>query len=162
VREVSEKGLPPEVLGAVQMQSALFGLTQAFKEKYGDEALKVSEAFIEKMGIRIGTQLKEKEDITGSGIEDIEKLFKVFTRPLTTDAPARSSIEGNKLTVIRESPTLCPAIHVAKQLKVPLDTVCKTVNFPTLRGLVRAINPNAKHISVELGEEKCVETFEIP
>jgi len=146
----------------VQLQTALFGLTQAFNEKYGDEALKVSEAFIEKLGIKMGTQIKEKEGITGSGIEDIEKLFIAFTRPLSSGAAAKSMVEGNKLTIIRESPSLCPGIYVAKQLKAPLETVCQTVNFPMMRGVAKAVNPNAKQTSIQLSEDRCEEIIEVP
>jgi hypothetical protein len=159
---MGDKELPPEVQGSVRLQSALFGLTQAFKEKYGDEALKVSVSFIENMGVKMGTQIKEKEGITGSGLEDIEKVLEAFTRPLTTGTPAKTEIEGNKLALIRESQALCPAIYVAKQLNVPLEMICKTINFPTLRGIAKAINPNVKHTSVQISEQKCVETFEIP
>ena len=159
---MSEKGIPPEIQGIVQLQSALFGLTQAFKEKYGDEALKVSESFIENMGVKMGTQIKEKEGITGSDLQDVEKVFHTFTRPLTSGATAKSVLEGNKLTIIRESPALCPGIYVAKQLNVPLEYVCKTVNFPMMLGVAKAVNPHAKHASIHLSEERCEELIEVP
>ncbi len=101
----------------------------------------------------MGTQIKEKEDITGSGPQDIEKVLQArarFTRPLTTDTPAKTMVLGNKLTLIRESPTLCPAIHVARQLNLPFEMVCKTANFPTIRGVAKAVNQNEKHTSVRV------------
>ena len=159
---MSEKDFPPEFQGAVRLQSALFGLTQAFKEKYGDEALKIAETFIEKMGVKMGTQIKEKAGIEGSSLEDIEKVLQAFLRPVMTGAPGKTMVEGNKLTLIREMPSQCPALHVAKQLNVPLEMVCKTVSFPTIRGIAKGINPDATHTSVQLSEQKCVETFEVP
>jgi len=59
----------------------LIGLTLAFKETYGDEAVKVTQAFAESIGIRMGNQFKEKADINGSGIRDVEQVFHTWLGP---------------------------------------------------------------------------------
>jgi hypothetical protein len=64
--------------------------------------------------------------------------------------------------MIRESPTECPALHVAKQLNGPLETVCNTVASPMFRGVGEAVNPRAKHTSVQINSKKCIDTIEIP
>ena len=159
---MSERELSPELQGTLQLISALFGLIQAFKGKYGEEALKVSEAYLEKMGSQVGGQVKEKAGITGSGLGDMERVLQIWIGPMITGPPFKTLIEGNKLTISRESPTICPAMRVAKQLNVPLEMVCKTVTIPTLRGVIKAVNPDAKHVSVQLSEQKCVEAIEVP
>jgi len=42
---MSEKELPAAFQGTVQLFSALMGLTLAFKQRYGDEALKITQVF---------------------------------------------------------------------------------------------------------------------
>ncbi len=39
---MSEEKLSPQFEGTVRLQSALMGITLAFKERYGDEALEIS------------------------------------------------------------------------------------------------------------------------
>lgn len=60
-------------MGSVQLQSALMGLTFAFKQKYDDDALKIAEVFGEQMGTRLGNQTREKAGIKGSSIQDIAR-----------------------------------------------------------------------------------------
>jgi hypothetical protein len=158
---LSGEKLSPQFLGAVQLQSALMGLTLAYKQKYGDEALEVAKAFIEQLGFRLGKQLKEKVGVAGSGLKDIESVLHAWQDPSTVGPPAKSAIEGNKLTMIREAPTQCPAMVVAKQMNLPVEMVCNTVAFPMFRGVAEAVNPKAKHTSVKIAGDKCVDMIEI-
>ena len=72
---MGEGKFSPEFQRGLKLQSALMGLTLAFKSKYGGEAIEVAQAFAEQMGTMIGNKVKETAGITGSGIEDVEKLF---------------------------------------------------------------------------------------
>ena len=159
---MSEEKLSPQFQGAVRLQSALMGLTLAFKEKYGDEALEIAKAFTKQLGIKIGTQFKEKAGVVGSGIKDIESVLHAWQDPVVLGPPPKSKIEGKRLTMIRESPTQCPALHVAKQMNLPLEMVCNTVAFPMFRGVAEAVNPKAKHTSVQISSKKCIDAIEIP
>lgn len=158
---MSEK-FSPEFQGGVQLQSALMGLTLAFKKKFGDEAIKVTQAFAEQMGTMIGNQIKEKTGVTGSGIHDVKKVFHAWLGPALAPRKLETSVEGNKLTVTRESPTMCPAIIAAKQMNLPLEMVCNTVALQMFRGIAKAVNPNAKHYNVQMSEQKCIDRIEIP
>jgi len=162
VESVSEEKASPQFQGAVQLQSALMGLTLAYKQKYGDEALEVAKTFTKQLGIRLGNQLKEKTSVVGSGLKDIESVLHAWQDPATLGPPSKSTIEGKKLTMTREAPTQCPAMLVAKQMKLPLEMVCNTVAFPMFRGVAEAINPKAKHTSVQIHSKKCIDTIEIP
>ncbi|MCP8304059.1 MAG: hypothetical protein H3Z50_01095 [archaeon] len=159
---MSEKELPPAFQGGVQLQSALMGLTLAFKQKYDDAALKITEAFVEKMGVRLGNQIKEKAGIKGSSIQDIELVLHSWMDPAVLGPPPKTKVEGKKLIAIRESPTQCPALYVSKQLNVPLETVCRTIAFPMFRGVFRAINPDAKHSNTQISEQRCVDIIKVP
>jgi hypothetical protein len=75
-------------MGSVQLQSALMGLTFAFKQKYDDDALKIAEVFGEQMGTRLGNQTREKAGIKGSSIQDIAR----------ERAPLRTRIQREKET----------------------------------------------------------------
>ncbi len=158
---MSEKELPAAFQGTVQLFSALMGLTLAFKQRYGDEALKITQVFGEQMGIRLGNQIKEKAGIKGSTIQDIERAVHAWMDPTVLGPPPKTKVEGKKLTAIREGPTQCPALHVAKQLNVPLEIVCNTLSFPMFRGVSKAINPNAKHSSIQISEKKCIDMIEV-
>jgi hypothetical protein len=158
---LSESKLSPQFQGALQLQSALMGLTLAFRQKYGDEALEVTKTFTKQLGTRLGNQIKEKIG-AGSSLKDIESVLHAWQDPAALGPPTKSMIEGKKLTMIRESPTECPALHVAKQLNVPLEMVCNTVAFPMFRGVAEAINPKAKHTSVQINSKKCIDTIELP
>lgn len=159
--KMSEK-FSPEFQGGVQLQSALMGLTLAFKKKFGDEALKVTQAYAERMGTMIGNQIKEKTGVTGSGIHDVERVFHAWLGPALAPRKLETSVEGNKLTVTRESPTMCPAIIAAKQMNVPLEILCNSIALPMFKGVARSVNPNAKHSSSQMSEKKCVDRIEIP
>lgn len=159
---MGEEKMSPQFQGAMQLQSALMGLTLAFKEKYGDEAFEVTKAFTKQLGIRLGNQLKEKTGVVGSGLKDIESVLHAWQDPAALGPPVKSKIEGKKLTMTRESPTQCPALHVAKQMNLPLEIVCNTVAFPMFRGVAEAVNPKAKHTSIQIKSKKCVDTIEIP
>jgi len=148
--------------GAVQLQSALMGLTLAFKQTYGDQALKITEAFGEQMGIRVGNLIKEKAAIKGSSINDIELALHSWMDPVVLGPPPETKIKGKKLTAIRESSTRCPALQVAKQLNVPLEMVCRTIAFPMFRGVLSAINPDAKHSNLQIDEQRCIDMVEVP
>ena len=65
----------PQFMAGVQMMSALMGLTLAMKQKFGEEVLKVTQSFVGQMGTMLGTQIKEKAGVTGTGIQDIEKIY---------------------------------------------------------------------------------------
>jgi hypothetical protein len=161
ITKMSEK-FSPAFQGGVQLQSALMGLTLAFKKKFGDEALKVTQAFAEQMGTMIGNQMKEKAGVTSSGIHDIEKVFHAWLDPTLAPRKLKTNVEGNKLNLIRESPTLCPAIIVAKQMNLPLKMVCNTVALHMFKGVAKSVNPNAKHSNVQMSEQKCIDRIEIP
>jgi len=158
---MSEK-FSPEFQGSVQLQSALMGLTLAFQKKYGDEAVKVTQAFAEKMGIMIGNRIKEKAGVAGSGVHEVEGVFHAWLDPTLAPRKLETSVEGNKLTVTRENPTVCPAIIVAKQMNLPLEMVCNTVALPMFKGIANSVNPNAKHSSLQMSEQKCIHRIEIP
>ena len=158
---MSEEKLSPQFQGTVQLQSALMGLTLAFKEKYGDEAIEISKAFTKQLGTKLGNQLKEKTGVVGSDLKDIEKVLHAWQDPSVVGPPPKSKIEGKKLTIIREGPTQCPALYVAKQMKLPLELVCNTVSFPMFRGVAEAVNPKAKHTSVQISSKNCIDTIEI-
>jgi hypothetical protein len=159
---VSEEKTSPQFQGAVQLQSALMGLALAYKQKYGDEALEVAKTFTKQLGIRLGNQLKEKTGVVGSGLKDIERVLHAWQDPTVLGRPPKSTIEGKKLTLTREDPTQCPAMIVAKQMNLPLEVVCNTVAFPMFRGVAEAVNPKAKHTSVQIHSKKCIDTFVIP
>jgi hypothetical protein len=146
----------------VQLQSALLGLTLAFKKKYGDEAVKVTQGFAEQLGTMIGNKIKEEIGVTGSGIHDVEKVFHAWLGPALAPRKLETSVEGNKLMITRESPTLCPAIIVAKQMNLPLEIVCNTVALLMFKGVARSVNPNAKHSNAQMNKQKCVDSIEIP
>ena len=154
--------MTPQFQAGVQLFSALMGLTLAFKQKFGDEALNVASAFAEQMGTRMGNQFKRTAGITGSGIKDVERLYHVWLDPVLAPHKLATSVEGNKLTVTREAPTMCPGLVVAKQMNLPLEMVCGNISQPMFQGIARAVNPNAKHSAVQMSQHKCVETIEIP
>jgi hypothetical protein len=159
---VSEEKSSPQFQGAVQLQSVVMGLTLAYKQKYGDEALEVAKAFTKQLGVRLGKQLKEKIGVVGFGLKEIESVLHAWQDPSTVGPPAKSTIEGNKLTMIREAPTQCPAMVVAKQMSLPVEMVCNTVAFPMFRGVAEAVNPKAKHTSVKISGKECIDAIEIP
>ena len=162
MNKMNEKVFSPAFEGAVQLQSTLMGLTLAFREKYGDEALKITEAFGEQMGRKLGNQIKEDAKITGSSIQDIELALHCFMDPVVIGPPPKTSIEGKKLTAIRANPTKCPALHISKQFNIPLEMVCRTIAFPVFRGIFKAINPEAKHSNTQIREERCIDLIEVP
>jgi len=151
----------PEFMGGVQLQSALMGLTLAFKKKYGDEAIKVSQAFAEQLGTMMGNKFKEKAGITKTGIHGIEKVFHIWLDPAFAPHKLKTSVEDNKLTVARESPMMCPAILVAKQMNLPLELICNTIALPMFKGVAKAVNPNARHSNIQMSENKCIDRIEI-
>jgi len=159
---LSKEKFSPEFMGGVQLQTALMGLTLAFKQKYGDEAVNITKAFVEQMGTRMGNNFKEKGDVKGSGIPDIEKVYRIWMDPALAPHKLKTSVEGNKLSIIRESPAMCPAMIVAKQMNLPLEMVCNTVALPMFKGVARGVNPNAKHSTVQASEQKCIDRIEIP
>ena len=156
-----EEKSSPQSQGAVQLQSAMMGLTLAYKQKYGDEALEVAKAFMKQLGVRLGNKLKKEIGVTGSSLKDIERILHAWQDPATLGPPAKSKIEDNKLIMIREAPTLCPAMVVAKQMNLPVETVCNTVAFPMFRGVAEAVNPKARHTSVKIADNECIDNIEI-
>ena len=159
---MSEEKWSVQFQGAVQLQSALMGLALAYKQKYGDEALEVAKTFTKQLGMRLGNQLKEKTGVVGSGLKDIERVLHAWQDPAVLGRPPKSTIEGKKLMLTREEPTQCPAMIVAKQMNLPLEMVCNTVAFPMFRGVAEAVNPKAKHTSVQIHSKKCIDAIEIP
>lgn len=158
---MSKEKFSQEFMGGVQLQSALMGLTLAFQRKYGDEAVKITQAFVEQMGTRMGNNFKEKGGIKGSGIKEVERVFHVWLDPAVAPNKLKTSVDGDKLSVTREIPTMCPAIVVAKQMNLPLEMVCNTVALPMFKGVAKAVNPKAKTSNIQMGEQKCVDTVEI-
>jgi hypothetical protein len=161
VSAVEEK-FSPGFMGGVQLQSALMGLTFAFKKKYGDEAVKVTQAFVEQLGTMMGNNFKEKAGVKGSGIEDIERVYHAWLGPMLIPNKLKTVVEGNKLTINRELPTMCPALVVAKQMNLPLEMVCSTVALPMFKGVAKAVNSNAKATNIQMSEQKCMDRIEIP
>ena len=159
---MSEEKISPQFEGTVRLQSALMGLTLAFKEKYGDEALEIAKKFTKQLGMNLGNQIKNQAGITGSSLKDIEKTLHAWQDPVVLGPPPTSKIEGKKLTMIRESPTQCPALLVAKRMNLPLAMICENISFPMFRGVAESVNSNAKHTSVQIASEKCIDAIEIP
>ena len=158
---MSEK-FTPEFIGGVQLFTALMGLTLAFKQKFGDEALEVTRGFAEQMGMKMGNQFKEKAGITGSGTEDVERVYHAWLDPAIAPHKLDTSVQGNKLTVTRESPTKCVGLVVAKQMNLPLEMVCNNISQPMFKGVAKSVNPKARYSAVQMSERKCIETIEIP
>ena len=75
---MSKEKFSPEFVGGVQLQSAQTGLTLAFQKKYGDDAVKITQTFVEQLGTRMGNNFKEKIGITGSETSDIENIFHTW------------------------------------------------------------------------------------
>ncbi len=130
------------------------GVNLGLPKKYGDEALRVATDFIRQSGIKTGAFFKDKAGVTGSSLGDIEKVLHVWQDPLILGPKPKFKIEGNVLTMIRESPAQCPAIKMAEQMNIPLEMVCNTVAFPMFRGVVEAVNPKAKHTSLRISKER--------
>jgi len=158
---MSEKKFSPEFQGTLQLFSALMGLSLAFKEEFGDEAVKVTQAFVERMGIRMGNQFKEKAGVKGSGIRDVERVVHAWLGPALAPDKPKTSVEDKKMTLARESPTMCPPLLVAKQMNLPPEMVCNTLSLPMFRGIAKAVNPKAK-LTSQISEQKCVDIIEIP
>jgi hypothetical protein len=114
------------------------------------------------MGTIIARNCKEKGGVTGSGIHDIERVLHTWLDPAIAPHKLKTSVDGNKLAVTRESPASCPAIAVAKQMNLPLEVVCNTVALPMLKGVAKAVNPNAKYSSIQMSEQKCIDRIEVP
>ena len=159
---MSGKEVTPQFLGVVRLQGALMGLTLAFRKEYGDEALAIAKGFTHQLGIKMGDEVKKKAGIVGSSLEDIEKVLHAWQDPVVLGPPPKSKIEGKKLTITRKNPTQCPALHIAQQMGLPLETVCNTVAFPMFSGVAEAVNSEAKHTNVQTSSEKCIDTIEIP
>ena len=159
---MSMKEVTPQFLGVVRLQSALMGLTSAFKKEYGDEALDIAKGFTHQLGIKMGDEVKEKAGVVGSSLKDIEKVLHAWQDPVVLGPPPKSKIEGKKLTMIRENPTQCPALHIAKQMNLPLETVCGNICQPMFKGIAKSVNLNAEYKAVQMSQNKCVETIEIP
>ncbi|KYK34553.1 MAG: hypothetical protein HXS46_01935 [Theionarchaea archaeon] len=157
-----EKEFSPEFQGVVQHMSGLMGLTSAFKEKYGDEAIEVTKDFAEKMGTIIGNRIKEGAGISGSGIEDMEKVFRGFLSMAKPPHEFELSVEGNTLTMKREMPAVCPGLIAAKRMGIPPDMFCNTITIPIWTGVAKSVNPDAVHASELMSEQKCIESIEIP
>lgn len=152
----------PQFRGVVNLQSALMGMTLAFKGKYGDEALTIAKEFIKQLGMNIGNQIKKQAGTTGSSLKDIEKTLHAWQDPVVLGPKAKSKIEGKRLTMTRENPTQCPALHVAKRMNLPLAMICETVVFPMFKGVAESENRKAKHTSIQLSSEKCIDAIEMP
>lgn len=158
---MSEK-FTPEFMAGVQLMSALTGMALAYKKRFGDEALKIAQGFTVQLGTTIGNKFKEKANIKGTEIHDIERLYHAWLDPILAPNKLKTNVEDNKLTVTRESPTLCPAIIAAKQMNLPLETVCNNISTRMFEGIAKSVNPNAKYSSVQMSEHKCIETIKIP
>ena len=158
---MGEGKLSPEFEGAVRLQSVLMGMALAFKERYGDEALETAKKFTKQLGMDIGNRIKEQAGITGSTLEDIEKVLHAWQDPFVLGPAPKSKIEGKRLLMTRENPTQCPALQVAKRMNLPLAMICENVAFPMFRGVAESVNPDAKHTSVQIASHKCIDAIEI-
>jgi len=158
---MGEEKLSPQFEGAVRLQSVLMGIALAFKERYGDEALEIAKKFTKQLGMNVGNRIKKQAGITGSSLKDIEKALHAWQDPFVLGPPPKSKIEGKRLTMTRESPTQCPALHVAKRMNLPLAMICENVAFPMFRGVAESVNPDAKHTSVQIASQKCIDAIEI-
>ena len=143
-------------MAGVQLISSLMGLTLAFKQRYGEEALEISRMFVENMGTRMGNKFKEMASVTGMDIQDIERVYHSWLDPILAPHRLDTRIEGNKLIVTRESPTMCAGLIVAEQLNLPLETVCHNISQPMFKGIARAVNPKAEYNMVQMGQQKCI------
>ena len=159
---MSEEKLSAQFEGAVRFQSAFMGLALAYKQKYGDEAREVAKAFAKQLGLKLGNQLRENLGVVGSDLTAIERVLHAWQDPVVSGRPPKSKIEGKKLIMTREAPTQCPAMAVAKQMKLPVEMVCNTVAFPMFRGVAEAVNPKAKHTSVKIASKECIDAIEVP
>ena len=110
----------------------------------------------------MGNMFKEGAGITGSGIRDIEQVYHMWLDPALKPHKLATEVEGNKLTVTRENPTLCTGLVVAKQMNLPLEMVCKNISQPMFKGVAKAVNPDAKYNSILMSMQKCIESIEIP
>jgi hypothetical protein len=153
--------MSPEFMGTVRLQTALMGLTLAFKEKYGDETFNVTKAYVERMGGMIGSQMKEKGGVVGSDAHAIEQVYHAWLDPAYAPNQPDIQVNDNIITVTRKSPMLCPAMVAAKQMSLPLDLVCETVAIPMFRGVAKAVNKNAVHTSIR-SQQKCIDKIQIP
>ena len=159
---MSKEKFSPEFMAGVQLMSALMGLTLAYKKRFGDEAMKVTQGFAEQMGTMMGNQFKEKAGIKGSGIQEVERIFHTWLDPALAPHEVQTTVEGNRLTVTRESPTKCPALVVAKQMNLPLEMICNNIAMPMFKGIAKSVNANAKHSTIQMSEQKCIDRIELP
>ena len=153
--------MSPQFMGTVRIQTALMGLTLAFKEKYGDDAFAVTKAYVERMGMMIGSQLKDKGEITGSNVSAIEQVYHAWLDPAYAPNQPDIQVDDNVVLVTRKSPMLCPTMMASKQMNLPLDLVCETVAIPMFRGVAKSVNKNAVHTSTR-SQQKCVDKIQIP
>ena len=158
---MSEKPTPQFIAG-VQLISALTGMTLAFQQRFGDAALDVAKGVAENLGTKIGTQFKKEAGVTGSGIRDIERVYHAWLDETLAPHKLDTTVEGSKLTVTRESPTMCPGLVVSKQMNLPLETVCGNICQLMFKGIAKSVNPSAEYKAVQMSQNKCVETIEIP
>lgn len=151
--------LSKEEQDIVRDTTTYMGLAMAYRERYGDESLEVLRSFGEKMGTKIGNELKQK-GIKGSGVEDLRKMNDLQTEDFP-DETFKYEVEANKLRIIREVPSLCSMILVSKELNIPLRTVCENLAFPQFHAIMKTVNPNVKHTCIEISEQRCVHDLEI-
>ncbi len=148
-------------MAAAQMITALMGMTLAYKQRFGDEALEVARGFAEQLGTKVGSQFKERAGVTGSGIQDVERVYHAWLDPALSPHKLDTRVEGIKMTITRESSQRCAGLFVAKQMGLPLEMVCRNISQPLFKGIAKAVNPNAKYTGVQMSEQKCIETIEI-
>ena len=152
----------PEFEAAVRLMNALMGLTLAMKARFGDDALSVAQGFAERLGMRMGTRIKASAGISGTGIRAVEQLYHAWLDPTYAPYTVDIEVKGNTLSVTRTNPTMCLGLVMAKQLQLPLETVCHTISQPFFKGIAKAINPNAAYSAVRMSEPECIETIELP
>ena len=98
---MSAEKYSPQFEGVVQLQSALMGITLAFRKRYGDEALEISKKFTEQLGMSIGKQIKKQTGITGSELGDIDKFLHAWQDPVVLGPTPTSRIQSGRLTLAR-------------------------------------------------------------
>lgn len=136
-----EQKFTEEEIERAQMPLALLGLTFAFHDKYGEEALETAGNFFYQMGKNIGEQIKRKLNIQSDDIQAVTQVYKAFVAQLGQTIEFK--IEGNIATMLPFEGN-CPPMVATKLLDLPWEKACPTYSWKVSEGLVSAVNPKAK------------------
>jgi len=75
-------------------------LTLAFKKKYGEEVVKITQAFAEQMGTTIGNEFREKGGVTGSEMISLYILYKKKSKDKFCTASSSSSTSQSLCNIL--------------------------------------------------------------